>query len=386
MKPATRLSSLPPYPFARLEKRIGELRAKGTDVIRLDIGNPDLAPTSQVVETLSKSAANERNHGYPGFAGTPQLREAIASYYLTRFGVDIDASKEVLPLIGSKEGIVNMALAFIDPGDVALVPNPGYPAYSMGTLMAGGVVYDLPLLRDRGFLPDLASIPANVLKKAKLMWLNYPNNPTTAIAPMSFLQESVDFARKHDVLLCFDNPYYELVYDGYTDHTIFEIPGAKDVTVEFNSLSKTYNMAGWRIGMAVGQAAAISALAQLKSNVDSGVFVPIQQAAAAALTNDQEWLKGRNAIYQGRRDMILSALPRLGLTADRSPATLYVWARLPDGYPSADYATRLLDTAGVSLAPGVFFGSYGEGYVRMSLGTPTERLAEALQRMEKADL
>jgi LL-diaminopimelate aminotransferase len=386
MQPATRLSSLPPYPFARLEKSIGEARAKGTDVIRLDIGNPDLAPTPQIVQTLSQSAANERNHGYPGFAGTPQLREAIATYYRRRFGVQIDAAREVLPLLGSKEGIVNMALAFIDPGDVALVPNPGYPAYSMGTLMAGGIVYDLPLVRDRGYLPDLAAIPADVLKKAKLMWLNYPNNPTTAVAPMSFLQEIVDFARKHDILLCFDNPYYELVYDGYTDHSIFEIPGAKDVTVEFNSLSKTYNMAGWRIGMAVGQHAAIAALAQLKSNVDSGVFVPIQQAAAMALTDDQDWLKGRNAIYQGRRDMILDALPGLGLSADRSPATLYVWARLPEGYPSADYATRLLERAGVSLAPGVFFGSYGEGYVRMSLGTPTDRLAEALKRMANADL
>ena len=386
MKPATRLSNLPPYPFARLEKRIGELRAKGTDVIRLDIGNPDLAPTPQIIQRLSESAANKGNHGYPGFAGTPQLRDAIATYYRTRFGVQIDPGREILPLIGSKEGVVNMALAYIDPGDVALVPNPGYPAYAMGTLMAGGVVYDLPLVRERDFLPDLAAIPADVLTKTKLMWLNYPNNPTTAVAPMSFLQEAVDFARKHDILLCFDNPYCELVYDGHTDHTIFEIPGAKDVTVEFNSLSKTYNMAGWRIGMAVGKAEAVSALAQLKSNVDSGVFLPIQQAAAMALTDDQGWLKERNAIYQTRRDMILNALPGLGLSADRSPATLYVWARLPGSYPSADYATRLLKTSGVSLAPGVFFGSYGEGYVRMSLGTPTDRLAEALKRMEKADL
>ncbi len=386
MKPATRLSNLPPYPFARLEKSIGEMRAKGTDVIRLDIGNPDLAPAPQIIQRLSESAANERNHGYPGFAGTPQLREAIASYYLARFGVQIDPVREVLPLIGSKEGVVNMALAYIDPGDVALVPNPGYPAYAMGTLMAGGVAYDLPLVRDRGYLPDLAAIPADVLKKTKIMWLNYPNNPTTAVAPMSFLQDAVDFARKNDILLCFDNPYCELVFDGYTDHTIFEIPGAKDVTVEFNSLSKTYNMAGWRIGMAVGRAEAVSALAQLKSNVDSGVFLPIQQAAATALTSDQSWLKDRNAIYQTRRDMILDALPGLGLSADRSSATLYVWARLPNGYPSADYATRLLETSGVSLAPGVFFGTYGEGYVRMSLGTPTDRLAEALRRMEKADL
>lgn len=386
MRPASRLASLPPYPFARLEKTIAEARGRGADVIRLDIGSPDLPPTPEIVETLGQSARNSKQHGYPGFAGTQQLREAVASYYRNRFGVTIDPVRQVLPLIGSKEGIVNMAMAFVDRGDVALVPNPGYPAYSMGTLMAGGEVYELPLLAERDWLPDLQAIPQNVLKRTKLLWLNYPNNPTTAVAPMSFLREAVEFVRRNGILLCFDNPYNELTFDGYTDHTIFEVPGAIDVTVEFNSLSKTYNMAGWRIGMAVGQADAVAALAQLKSNIDSGVFLPIQQAAAHALTGDQSWLVQRNAIYQQRRDMILEALPRLGMTGRKSQATLYVWATVPRGYTSEAFATRLLDNAGVSIAPGSFFGSQGEGYVRLSLGTPTDGLEEALRRMEQAAL
>lgn len=386
MRPASRLTNLPPYPFARLEKSIGEVRGRGMDVIRLDIGSPDLPPTREIVETLSESARNEKHHGYPGFSGTPQLRQAVADYYRRRFGVAIDPAREVLPLLGSKEGIVNMALAFIDRGDVALVPNPGYPAYAMGTLMAGGEVYEIPLVADRNWLPDLKAIPADVLKRAKVLWLNYPNNPTTAIAPVAFLEEAVEFVRRNDILLCFDNPYNELVYDGYSDHTIFEVPGAIEVAVEFNSLSKTYNMAGWRIGMAVGQAQAVAALGQVKSNIDSGVFLPVQQAAAVALTGDQEWLKERNLIYQHRRDMILESLPKLAMSGQKSPATLYVWATVPSGYTSEAFAARLLQDAGVSIAPGSFFGSQGEGYVRFSLGTATDRLAEALRRMEQADL
>lgn len=381
------MTNLPPYPFARLGKRISELKKTGMDIIRLDIGSPDMPPTPEIIRALESSVEKAETHGYPGFTGTPEFRQAVATYYERRFGVRLDPGREVLSLIGSKEGIVNMAMAFVDPGDLVLVPNPGYPAYAMGTCMVGGEVYELPLLPERGFLPDLAGIPASVAERAKLLWLNYPNNPTTATAPMSFLKEAVDFAQRHNILLCYDNPYYELVYDGHQEHSVLEVPGAMDVALEFNSLSKTYNMAGWRIGMAVGRGDAIAALAQVKSNIDSGVFQPIQDAAIAALTGDQEWLKERNAIYRKRRDMLLETLPRFGMEGYRSSASLYVWAKIPPDQPSSEeFASQLLEQAGVSIAPGSFFGSQGEGYVRISLGTPTDRLAEALERMEKAVL
>lgn len=387
MRPAARMTNLPPYPFARLGKRISELKKTGMDIIRLDIGSPDMPPTPEIIRALENSVEKVHTHGYPGFTGTPEFRQAVAAYYERRFGVRLDPGREILSLIGSKEGIVNMAMAFVDPGDLVLVPNPGYPAYAMGTYMVGGDVYELPLLPERGFLPDLAGIPDSVAERAKLLWLNYPNNPTTATAPMSFLKEAVEFAQRHNILLCYDNPYHELVYDGHQEHSVLEVPGAMDVAVEFNSLSKTYNMAGWRIGMAVGRGAAIAALAQVKSNIDSGVFQPIQDAAIAALTGDQEWLKERNAIYQKRRDLLLDTLPRFGMEGYRSSASLYVWAKIPPDEPSSEeFASRLLEQAGVSIAPGSFFGSQGEGYVRISLGTPTDRLAEALGRMEKAVL
>ena len=387
MQPAARMSNLPPYPFARLGKRISELKKTGMDIIRLDIGSPDLSPTPEIIRALENSVEKAETHGYPGFTGTPEFRQAVATYYERRFGVRLDPGREVLSLIGSKEGIVNMAMAFVDPGDLVLVPNPGYPANAMGTCMVCGEVYELPLLPERGFLPDLAGIPDSVAERAKLLWLNYPNNPTTATAPMSVLREAVEFAQRHNILLCYDNPYHELVYNGHQEHSILEVSGAMDVAVEFNSLSKTYNMAGWRIGMAVGRGAAIAALAQVKSNIDSGVFQPIQDAAIAALTGDQEWLKERNAIYQKRRDLLLETLPRFGMEGYRSSASLYVWAKIPPDEPSAEeFASRLLEQAGVSIAPGSFFGSQGEGYVRISLGTPTDRLAEALERMEKAVL
>lgn len=383
MRAAKRLQNLPPYPFATLERRIAELKSKGMDIVRLDIGSPDLPPPPFIVEALYKSAQAPTNHGYPGYYGTPQLRRAIADYYARRFGVELDPKEEALVLIGSKEGLAHASLAFLDPGDLALIPDPGYPTYYLSTLLAGGEVYYMPLLAENEFFPDFSAIPTEIAERARLMWLGYPNNPTGATANLDSLSRAVDFARAHDILLCHDNPYCDLTYDGYLAPSILQIPGAKEVGIEFNSLSKTYNMAGWRVGMAVGNAEAIKALALVKSNVDSGVFLPIQDAAVAALTGDQSWIPERNAIYQERRDIVMEGLKELGLEAERPKAALYVWVRIPAGCTSQDFATRLLEEKGVSVAPGNYYGPSGEGYVRISLTIPPERLREGMRRMRE---
>ena len=352
MRIANRVADLPPYVFARVGTRIAELRAAGRDVINLGIGSPDLPPPRPLIEALHRSALDPNHHGYAGYYGIRALREAIAGYYRRRFDVELDPEHEVLPLIGSKEGTANVALAFIDPGDIALVPDPGYPTYSMGTLLAGGQVYRFSLVEEDGHLPDLAAIPEEVLCQAKLIWLNYPNNPTGATATLSFLARAVAFAREHNLLLCHDNPYCDVTYDGYVAPSALQVPGAKDVCIEFNSLSKTYNMAGWRVGMAVGSPEAVEALARVKTNIDSGIFRPIQDAAIAALSGDQGWLAERNAIYQRRRDLVIEALPKLGLSAAVPQAALYVWARIPDGMESTDFSWTSLERTGVWLTPG----------------------------------
>lgn len=383
MKAADRVGNLPPYVFAKLGRRIRELVAEGKDIIRLDIGSPDLPPPDFVIEATYRSMQNPANHGYGGYYGTPELRQAIAAYYAHRFGVELDPEKQVTPLIGSKEGIANVALAFVDPGQRVLVPNPGYPTYGLGTLLAGGVPVELPLQHGRGFLPDLGAIPKEVARSAKLLWLNYPNNPTGAVASLEFFEQVVDFARRYDVLVCHDNPYCDITFDGYAAPSLLQVPGAMDVALEFNSLSKTYNMAGWRVGMAVGNAVAVEALARTKTNIDSGIFRPIQDAAVIALTGDQSWLEERNETYRERRDLILSTLQQLGIEADKPLASLYVWARIPPGYSSEEFATRLLEEAGISIAPGTAFGSSGEGYVRISLGMSTDRIREAMERLKR---
>lgn len=382
MEASDRVRNLPPYVFAKLGSRIRQLVADGKDIVRLDIGSPDLPPPDFIVETMYRSAQKPAHHGYAGYYGTPELRRAIAQYYEHRFGVQLDPEKEIVSLIGSKEGIANVALAFVDPGDVVLVPDPGYPTYSLGTYLAGGEPYRVPLLAERGYLPDLQAIPSNVLHAAKILWLNYPNNPTGATAPMSFFEEVVEFASQHDILICHDNPYCDVVFDGYVAPSILEIPGAADVALEFNSLSKTYNMAGWRVGMAVGSRVAVEALARTKTNIDSGIFRPLQDAAVVALTGDQSWLEERNEIYKQRRDIILAGLSALGLEASEAKASLYVWANTPHGYGSEAFATLLLEEAGVSIAPGTAFGPNGEGYIRISLGQDTERVREAMERIK----
>ncbi len=383
MKVAERIKNLPPYVFATVEKRIAAQQAKGVDVISLGIGSPDLKPPQFIIDALNQSANRDDTHGYAGYYGTPALRKAIAGYYERRFGVTLDPNTEVRPLIGSKEGLANMAFAFVDPGDLVLASDPGYPTYRMGALMAGGDHYAMPLLEENDYLVDFNGIPDAVADKATLMWLNYPNNPTGAGAPMDFLERAVAFAKKHDIVICYDNPYCDLCFDGYVAPSILQVKDAKDVTVEFNSLSKTYNMAGWRVGMAVGNAEAIDALTTLKTNIDSGIFRPLQDASVAALNGDQSWIAERNLIYQRRRDIILSWLPKLGMSAYMPKGALYVWARVPAGQDCEQYAVAMLEKAGVWLTPGTAFGDYGKGFLRLSLCVPEARLKEAGERLLK---
>jgi len=386
MKIAERVSTLPPYVFAKLGRRIVEMKAEGRDVIRLDIGSPDLPPPDFITDALNQSLRDPSHHGYGGYYGTPELRRAMASYYEKRFGIRLHPDKEVAPLIGSKEGIANVALAFVDPGEAVLVPDPGYPTYSLGTVLAGGKPVPMPLLEENDFLPDLDAIPQDIARSAKILWLNYPNNPTGAVASLEFFERVVAFAHRNALLVCHDNPYCDVVFDGYTAPSILQVPGAMDVALEFNSLSKTYNMAGWRVGMAVGNAVAVEALARTKTNIDSGIFVPIQDAAVVALTGDQSWLVERNGVYQERRDLILAALQEIGIQASEPRASLYIWTRVPRGYTSAEFATRLLEEAAVSVTPGSAFGQYGEGYIRISLGMDTTRIGVAMERLRQLDL
>lgn len=382
MKIADRVGNLPPYVFAQAGRRIQELASQGKDIIRLDIGSPDLPPSDFVIDATVHSLRDPKKHGYGGYYGTPQLRRAMAAYYEHRFGVRLNPDKEIAPLIGSKEGIANVALAFVDPGLPVLVPDPGYPTYRLGAMLAGGVPVSMPLVAEKEYLPDLDAIPQDVARSAQIMWLNYPNNPTGAVASLEFFERVVDFAQRYDILVCHDNPYCDITFDGYTAPSLLEVPGAMGVALEFNSLSKTYNMAGWRVGMAVGNVVAVEALARTKTNIDSGIFLPIQDGAGAALTGDQSWLRERNEIYQQRRDLILQTLQALGIRAERPVASLYVWAQVPESYTSVEFATLLLEGAGISTAPGSAFGAFGEGYLRISVGMSTDRIREAMERLK----
>jgi len=377
-----RVANIPPYAFAGLEKRLADLAAAGKDVIRLDIGSPDQPPAPHIIEALYESAKKPGHHGYAGYYGVPALRQSLVNYYARRFDVSLDVRTEVLPLIGSKEGIFNLAMTYVDPGEVVLIPDPGYPAYAGGARLAGGESYFMPLEPQRGWLPDLDAIPQDQLARAKLLWLNYPNNPTTATATLDFFARAVELARRHNLMLAHDNPYCDVCFDGYAPSSLLQVPGAKEIAVEFNSLSKSYNMGGWRIGMAVGNADAIAALTRLKTNIDSGLFRAVQDAATDALNGDQEWLSERNDVYAQRRDMVLKALPAAGMSAATPKATIYVWAKIPSGTTSADFVNRLLDETGISITPGTAFGQQGEGYVRISLGQKTERVAEAMERLK----
>ncbi len=381
MRTSKRIEKLPPYLFVEISRKIAEKKAKGEDVVSFAIGDPDIPTPPHIIERLCQAAHNPANHRYPETEGLPQLRQAIAEWYDHRFGVALDPDREVLPLIGSKEGIGHIAFCFIDPGDIALVPDPAYPVFSIGTILAGGEPYFMPLTEANDFLPELDQIPPEVAQRAKLLWLNYPNNPTAAVATIDFFHRVVAFAKKNDLLVCHDAPYTEVAFDGYRPVSFMQVPEAKEVGVEFHSLSKSYNMTGWRVGMAVGNAQMIDALMRLKSNLDSGIPQAIQYAAIEALQGPQDCIEYHNMVYQRRRDRMLKVLTEIGLEARPPKASLYIWAKIPPNYSSMEFATRLLDEAGVVVVPGVGYGRYGEGYIRLSLSLGDEEMEEGLARL-----
>jgi LL-diaminopimelate aminotransferase len=378
---ADRIKNLPPYLFAAIDKAKQEARARGVDVIDLSVGDPDLPTPAHIVEALRQAAKDKSNHQYPSYEGKLTFRTAVADWYKRTFNVDLDPGNEVLTLIGSKEGIAHAPLAFINPGDAALVPDPAYPVYRTATIFAGGEPVLMPLLKENRFLPDLEAIPPNVARRAKIMFLNYPNNPIGATADRSFFQELVDFAREYDIIVMHDNPYSEVYYDGQPSGSIMEIDGAKDVAVEFHSLSKTYNMTGWRIGAVVGNAEIVAGIGKIKSNIDSGTFGAVQDAGIVALQSPRSVVDGIRKVYQQRIDMLYPCLLDLGMILEKPRATLYLWAWV--GGDSVAYCQRLLDSTGIVATPGVGFGKYGEGYIRFSITQPTERIELAAERLEK---
>lgn len=380
---AQRIKNLPPYLFARIEKLIAQKKAEGVNIISLGIGDPDLPTPEHIVAELIREARNPVNHQYPSSEGMPEYRQAVARWYQRRFGVELDPRTEAVALLGSKEGLAHLPWCYLDPGDTVLVPDPGYPVYAGSSILAGAVPYYLPLKAEKGFLPDFADIPADVAKKAKLMFLNYPNNPTGAVAEESFFREAVAFAREFNILIAHDAAYTEVAFDGYRPLSFLQVPGAKEVGIEFGSLSKTFNMTGWRIGWAVGNASAVEALGRLKSNVDSGQFNAIQKAAIAGLDGPLDDLQKVNEIYRQRRDMLIDGLNSLGWRLEKPKAAFYVWAPVPAGYTSASFAEALLEKASVVVTPGTGYGAGGEGYFRMSLTVPTDRLREAIERIKK---
>ena len=378
---ADRIKNLPPYLFAAIDKAKQEARARGVDVIDLSVGDPDLPTPAHIVEALRQAAEDTSNHQYPSYEGKLTFRTAVADWYKRTFNVDLDPRNEVLTLIGSKEGIAHAPLAFINPGDVALIPDPAYPVYRTATIFAGGEPVVMPLLKENKFLPDLEAIPSEVARRAKIMFLNYPNNPIGATADRSFFQELVDFAREYNIIVMHDNPYSEIYYDGQRSLSLLEIDGAKDVAVEFHSLSKTYNMTGWRIGSVVGNSEVVAGIGKIKSNIDSGTFGAVQDAGIAALRSPDRVVDDIRKIYQHRIEILCQALRDLGLEPEKPRATLYLWAWV--GGSSIEYAAQLLEKTGIVATPGLGFGKYGEGYIRFSITQPTKRIEEAVVRLEK---
>ncbi len=376
-----RLNNLPPYLFKEIDRQKGEVRKKGMDIIDLGVGDPDLPTPPHIIDALKKAVEDSTNHRYPSYSGMDDFNAAVAGWYKRRFGVDLDVGKEVVTLIGSKEGIAHIPLAFINPGDTALITSPGYPVPSIGVGFAGGKIYFMDLLKENHFLPDLEAIPDDVARRAKMMFINYPNNPTSAVATEAFFKKVVSFAKSNNILVCHDAAYTELAFDGYKPISFLQIKGAKGVGIEFHSLSKTYNMTGWRLGFAVGHKAVIQALGRIKSNIDSGAFQAIQVAGIAAMESDQSCLKELNQTYARRRDVLADGLMDLGLKFDKPKATFYFWIEVPKGYTSAEFTSHLLLKTGVVVTPGNGFGQAGEGYVRMTFTLGMERLKEAVERI-----
>jgi LL-diaminopimelate aminotransferase len=383
---AQRLTSLPPYLFAELDRRKSALRSKGVDIIDLGVGDPDLPTPQRIVECMREAVLDPRSHRYPSYEGLREFREAVSAWYERRFKVQLDPDHEVLALIGSKEGIAHIPLAFINPGAYSLVPSPGYPVYHAGTIFAGGKSFFMPLKEERGFLPDLGQIPQEVADAAALLFINYPNNPTAAVADTDFFAEAVAFAQRHALIVCHDAAYSEISFDNYTPPSFLEVDGAREVGVEFHSLSKTYNMTGWRLGFAVGNREILAGLGKAKTNIDSGVFQAVQRAGIEALTGDQSDVEGMRAVYQKRRDVMVRGLRAMGLEMTSPKATFYLWVKVPPGHTSVSFASLVLDEAEVVLTPGSGFGEAGEGYVRLALTVPEARLEEAAQRLQRMSL
>jgi LL-diaminopimelate aminotransferase len=386
ISPADRIQSLPPYVFARLDELKAKAREQGLDLIDLGMGNPDGATPQPVVDAAISAMQNPANHGYPPFEGTANFRRAITNWYQRRYDVKLDPDSEALPLIGSKEGLTHLAIAYINPGDLVLVPSPAYPAHFRGPLIAGGKVHSLILKPENDWLIDLAAIPDSVAKQAKILYFNYPSNPTAATAPREFFEDVVAFARKHEILLVHDLCYAELAFDGYQPTSLLEIPGAKDISVEFHTLSKTYNMAGWRVGFVVGNRHIIQGLRTLKTNLDYGIFAALQTAAETALQLPDSYLHEVQNRYIRRRDFLIAGLGELGWNIPKTKATMYLWIPCPVGMGSTDFALSVLQQTGVVVTPGNAFGIAGEGYVRISLIVECDRLAEVLQRFKQANI
>ena len=379
---SNRLGKLAPYPFVEISRIIAAKRAEGADVVTFGIGDPDMPTPQPIIDRLLTASQHAPNHRYPETDGLPELRRAIAHWYEQRFGVVLDPDKEVLPLIGAKEGIGHAALCFLDPGDLALVPDPAYPVYGVGTMFAGAESYVMPLYERNRWLPELDAIPSDVARNAKIMWLNYPNNPTSAVATQEDFASAIAFCHENDIALLHDAAYSEVGYDGYRASSFLQVDGSKEIGLEFHSLSKTYNMTGWRIGMAVGNAEMVQALFQIKANLDSGIPQAVQEMAIEALTGSQDCVDENVAVYQRRRDRVVQAVRSLGLPVAVPQASLYVWAGVPPGYTSAELAARLLEEIDIVVTPGSSYGRYGEGYIRLSLTTPDDQVEKGCQRLE----
>ncbi len=383
---AQRIKALPPYLFAQIDQKKREKLAQGVDVIDLGVGDPDLPTPKPIVEAMQRAVEKPEHHRYPSYEGMLSFRQAVADWYKRRFGVELDPQKEVVALIGSKEGIAHFPLAFVNPGDVVLCPDPAYPVYKIGTLFAGGEPYILPLKEENRFLPDFKSVPKDVLKRAKIIWVNYPNNPTSATATESFYKELIEWARENNIIVASDLAYSEIYFGNEKPMSILQIEGAKDVAIEFHSFSKTFNMTGWRLGMAVGNEKLVAGLGKVKTNVDSGQFQAVQEAGITALNLPEEELQKIRDTYKERRSAMVKALEEVGLRVYPSDATFYLWIKVPEGYTSAEFVSRLLDECGIVCTPGNGFGEYGEGYFRISLTVPTQRLLEAVERIKRLKL
>ncbi|MGD0658951.1 MAG: LL-diaminopimelate aminotransferase [Syntrophorhabdales bacterium] len=385
-RPASRVEKIPPYLFARIDKKKEEARKRGIDLVDFSIGDPDLPTPAHIVERMKKAIENPRNHQYPSYEGMPAFRKAVAGWYAQRFGVKLDPEKEVVALIGSKEGIAHLPWVYLDEGDVALIPSPGYPVYRITTLLAGGTPYILPLREERAFRPDLDNIPEEARRKAKICFINYPNNPTGAHGDDGLYERAVRLGRENDILICHDAAYSEVTYDGHKARSILEFDKEKRYSIEFHSLSKTYCMTGWRIGFAVGNSDAVQNLGKLKTNIDSGVFQAIQEAGIEALTGSQESVEAMKTVFARRRDLVVEGLASIGIKVPKPLGTFYIWAHVPAGYTSAEFAEALIERIGIVVTPGAGFGDEGEGYFRISITTPEPRIREGMGRLKELRL